>query len=709
MPYVAVRRRGQAGPHAPRAIWTGNGAWYRRGVGGVNQPPAPGQPRGLARLLAGFCARLGYRLVETGELERLARERKRLAADCADKRQQIGRLKSKIAEERDRAAAYRTRVLATGLQPTQPPAPPRLQTAAAADPVARETLTQSVRRRAFKRAFGAGLSRDLLDWGVAVADLSPDQAEWPLHDPAAFVSGARDLRERGGLTNPMASEMVRQLTGLGRWAEALDVLLDERCAAPGLNFGWMLTIADCWLALGVLDKAGAAAGAAAGLAFKDQQQKHVGMMNAVLDVRRGGAELSWERACELIAWLMGRWQPNPAAGVLQAYLEGGGGGLDPANAILDVALAILRLADRGPATSLFSAMGGLYERHGRLGEFRGALVALAGERSPPPRAPEPGRRIHNARLSACSGEALATAGDWSAAIGRFTQALGPDAGLHRQTWIELARCVGQDVLARVDLRFRPDGPPKVFDLFPFNGEFEVLRLKLGEMARWVDYFVIVEAACTFSGNPKAPAWPTRAAEFQTYADKIIYVPIDAFPDHIDSPWAREFYQRDSAVTGLSGLCAPDDIVIISDVDEIIAQQAAADFKAPLAGADLRTFRYFLNFEQPSQVKAALVRAKLLARNGCSYLRMGADHSYRHSVIKKAGWHFSYLGAPDDLVFKIRSYSHTEHAHLEREHFVRLLEQIKQGPIWGNLARCDIDESYPSYLRANLEAYARYVL
>jgi beta-1,4-mannosyl-glycoprotein beta-1,4-N-acetylglucosaminyltransferase len=409
---------------------------------------------------------------------------------------------------------------------------------------------------------------------------------------------------------------------------------------------------------------------------------------------------------------MGRSQPNLAAGVLQAWLDAsplGARGDD--DSILDVAFAMLRAADRGPAMAMFAAMARLYEQDGRLDELRLALTAFRGER-PASWAPRQASSPRQARLTACAGEALAAAGAWEAAIGAFEDVLEVDPGLRRQTWSELARCIGRDVLDRTELRFRRDGAPKVFDLFPFNGEFEVLALKLGEMARWVDHFVIVEAAETFSGLPKPLYWPARPDAFRAYEDKILYLPIQAFPTRLRRTWSREFFQRDSAVAALSGLCAHDDVVIISDVDEIVTERAARSLRGPLAGCSLRTYRYFLNFEQVYEqpvVKATLTRAGLLAGNGCSYLRLGADQSYRDGMVKDAGWHFSNLGAPEALELKMRSYSHTEHAHLDAAHFTRLLAEIRQGPERKNFHRRDLDDSFPEFLRANLAAYARYLL
>jgi beta-1,4-mannosyl-glycoprotein beta-1,4-N-acetylglucosaminyltransferase len=315
----------------------------------------------------------------------------------------------------------------------------------------------------------------------------------------------------------------------------------------------------------------------------------------------------------------------------------------------------------------------------------------------------------NLRLTACAGEALAATGRWRAALGPFVENCH-DPGLTNESFMELSRCAGRDLLGEIDLRFRPQGLVKVFDVFPFNGEFEVLRLKLETMAPWVDRFVIVEAGATFTGLAKPLSYPERAHELKDYAEKITYLPIEQFPSHLVFAWLREFFQRDSAIRALSGLCAPDDIVIISDADEILAPHAVTELNSPLTGVDLRFFSYFLNCEFPSSrphIKPAITRARVLARNGLSYLRLGAGTEIAPITASKGGWHFSSLGSPARLALKMRSYSHIENAGQDEAHFTELLASLRRGE--GGWRRCEIDETFPAPLRSNAAAYAEHLL
>ena len=43
---------------------------------------------------------------------------------------------------------------------------------------------------------------------------------------------------------------------------------------------------------------------------------------------------------------------------------------------------------------------------------------------------------------------------------------------------------------------------KVYDMFSFYNEFEILEIRLKELWDTVDYFVLVESNTTFTGLPK---------------------------------------------------------------------------------------------------------------------------------------------------------------------------------------------------------------
>jgi hypothetical protein len=423
------------------------------------------------------------------------------------------------------------------------------------------------------------------------------------------------------------------------------------------------------------------------------------------------AELGEAEACAQIAAALERGAGAAAAALLRRSLERANGGAwrDP-DQLLQTAVAVFRVAPPAEAPRLLQALAPLFEAEGEAACWRAAMAVLrGGPDDPATRAPRGPRRL---QLAACLGGACAAAGRWRAAIQRL-EPTRKRSDATSEALTELARCVGRDVLSAFPLQLAAPGPRKVFNLFPFNAEFTLLEIRLEEMAPFVDHFVIVEAAQTHTGQPKPMRFLEQRAAFARYSDKIIHVPVESFPPHIDSAWARDFFQRDSAVRGLSGLCAPDDLVILSDADEIIAPDALARLPdGPLVGADLRTFSYFFNYEilygRP-RIKAAFVRAALLAEHGSSWLRVGAPRYFGHTFVERAGWHFTSIADAAGIERKFQASSHVEHAHLGRSHFEEMLARIRREGLGADHVRRELDEGFPEALRRRRDALAGLLL
>ena len=79
--------------------------------------------------------------------------------------------------------------------------------------------------------------------------------------------------------------------------------------------------------------------------------------------------------------------------------------------------------------------------------------------------------------------------------------------------------------------------------------------------------MIVEATRTFTGKPKPLYFADNRQRYERYAHKIIHVVVDDLSLDAPTHWAREAYQRDAIMRGLTE-AAPDDRIIFSDCDEI---------------------------------------------------------------------------------------------------------------------------------------------
>ncbi len=252
----------------------------------------------------------------------------------------------------------------------------------------------------------------------------------------------------------------------------------------------------------------------------------------------------------------------------------------------------------------------------------------------------------------------------------------------------------------------------MFDVFPFNGEFALLDLKLAAMGDWVDAFVLVESDRTFTDNPKPLYFEEAKRRYGRFADKIIHVIADAPPPFVASTWAREYHQRDQGVRGLSGLCAPDDLVLISDVDEVVDPAVLEGFHDAFATIGMRTFRYFLNYElvgaDRQERKVGVVEARMLQATGLSDLRVGMWR-YCKRRLQNGGWHFSFALTPEDIQLKVESYSHEEHQPGPAALYMRLMQQIRAGYREPGFARAPIDSSFPRVLQTRPDAFAQFIL
>ncbi|MBQ9497132.1 MAG: hypothetical protein IJR52_06110 [Selenomonadaceae bacterium] len=201
---------------------------------------------------------------------------------------------------------------------------------------------------------------------------------------------------------------------------------------------------------------------------------------------------------------------------------------------------------------------------------------------------------------------------------------------------------------------------KIYDCFTFYNEFELLELRLKALWDVVDYFVIVEANRKHNGEPKDFTFPKRAEEFKEFWSKIRFVKADlsAVPFKGVGDWAIENAQRNMILHGIED-AAPDDLIMISDLDEIPAPNVVravrggqlADIleKSPLVMAQAFHY-YFFDLICPTAWHGTiLTRRKNLTtpqelRNARGKLPRVSD----------GGHHFSYMGGVDRVIDKMTS-------------------------------------------------------
>ncbi|MBQ6976558.1 MAG: hypothetical protein IJQ16_08430 [Selenomonadaceae bacterium] len=226
---------------------------------------------------------------------------------------------------------------------------------------------------------------------------------------------------------------------------------------------------------------------------------------------------------------------------------------------------------------------------------------------------------------------------------------------------------------------------KVYDCFTFYNEFELLELRLKSLWDIVDYFVIVEADKNHTNKPKPFYFAERKDEFKEFLPKIRNIQLNVDIDYKGvGDWSIENGQRNGILYGLSD-AAPDDLIFISDADEIPAPDILKRINenktplitfcalAPPNGCVLKvpcqilipasslleyspitmeqTFHYYY-FDWVA--KSRWTGTVLTKRKNLINPQSARNAKDKFAFIPDGGWHFSYMGGVDKIINKMTS-------------------------------------------------------
>ena len=232
---------------------------------------------------------------------------------------------------------------------------------------------------------------------------------------------------------------------------------------------------------------------------------------------------------------------------------------------------------------------------------------------------------------------------------------------------------------------------KIFDVFLFLNELDLLELRLKTLFETVDYFVITEIDETFSGIPKPLIFEKYRSRFMKYNKKIIYNPVTKkelsqlnqsrwvnfvtdfnrelphkhcgkAPKKLKKSLKREISHRDSAILGFYKIASENDFILLSDLDEIPNPQAIAEvIKKKITTPHYFKMSWYLywinNKVSKSWFGTVMFRFKSINGNSLDNFRFASsdEKTVPGTIVNNGGWHFSYLGGADAISYKLQSH------------------------------------------------------
>ena len=293
---------------------------------------------------------------------------------------------------------------------------------------------------------------------------------------------------------------------------------------------------------------------------------------------------------------------------------------------------------------------------------------------------------------------------------------------------------------------------KVFDCFIFFNELDLLELRLNVLDSCVDYFVIVESATTFQGEDKGFVFERYKSRFAKFAKKIIYFKVEKYAidfsnlPYIDEPrnadetilnkiyrfiddchhfdktrefwWGNDFFQRECIWRALAvANPEPDDLIVISDVDEIPNPKTVGALKDTASGKSLvclrqHEFCYYLNYYHNSDwIGSCCFLYSSYSNVSLNAIRFSTkrNEGLSPSIVNNGGWHFTSIGGVAAIKKKIQSWGHRElntHATLSSvEYNVRHGYDIFRRPGFGRLSYIPVEHGMlPAFLADHISQF-----
>ena len=294
---------------------------------------------------------------------------------------------------------------------------------------------------------------------------------------------------------------------------------------------------------------------------------------------------------------------------------------------------------------------------------------------------------------------------------------------------------------------------KIYDCFMFYDEDLVIDLRLNILNEYVHEFIIVESKFTHSGEKRELLFDIK--KYSKFKKKINYIVLENEPTDLEivkdndtndkknskyimNALKRENYQRNGITNGLKE-ASPDDLILISDVDEIpnLSNLELENINNEIILFKQNFYYYKFNLKLEDMPWLGTKACKFKKLKSPQWLRNVKDKKYpfwrldilfsnkKYSNIKfieNGGWHFSNMKSPAEIEKKMRTYLHHREYDINPLGEEKIKEIIKSKKSIYNLRADMKNEKFdgtqnlkptdgselPNYIKINKKKYLNWI-
>ena len=264
----------------------------------------------------------------------------------------------------------------------------------------------------------------------------------------------------------------------------------------------------------------------------------------------------------------------------------------------------------------------------------------------------------------------------------------------------------------------------IYDCFQYFDEDHMVDLRLNILDKYVDYFVISESTRTHQGKVKKINFNIN--NFSKFKNKIKFIVANynddiQFHNHKGGESPIEQHQRNALIDGLKE-ASPNDLVILSDSDEIpdLSKMKEIDPNRKFIAFSHKMFMYkfnLQNLEESNWIGSRLTKKKnITSMQDLRNLKFKKYPFWRidkkNLQIIKGGWHFSFLQTPQQILKKIKSFSHGEFNDVKINEKKIEEKILKNEDIFGRnitLKKVELDSTYPNFITENKEKFLKWLI